>query len=356
MKRQFMLLVLLFVFLFSLPAHAHPGATDENGGHYDYDAGEYHYHHGYPAHHHGIGYCPYNFDDRTGEDSGTPGLGAGVKLYTTAPRPTAVPQGNTSQSKQGMTFFQWVVMVGGVLFLLFIITELHATLLAKERKARLDRKNAVPPPPSDTLKEADAEAQKLLKLSGIRITQTTPPPVQPPVAPLPPVSSPSVLPAKPPVATPRPAVEKKPSAFPGPTPRVYISSRVPVTPDPEPTPDDLPNCPVLYRTQYPASWSYIRHNAKNPESYVYYYHYVWGKLQEHHGDGIIYGTLSDEEQALVNYPNVGRLVYMSSVNSDKYHSTPNCYALLKSTPIEVDAIQAIVRERCTKCVPPRKTQ
>lgn len=64
--------------LFILPnlAFAHPGSLDENGGHYDHSTGEYHYHHGYPAHEHydidgdGIVDCPYNFDDRTGENSG----------------------------------------------------------------------------------------------------------------------------------------------------------------------------------------------------------------------------------------------------------------------------------------------
>ena len=50
---------------------AHPGKTDEYGGHYDYEAGEYHYHHGYPAHQHPDGVCPYNFDDQTDHSSGS---------------------------------------------------------------------------------------------------------------------------------------------------------------------------------------------------------------------------------------------------------------------------------------------
>lgn len=48
----------------------HPGMTDENGGHYDRSTGEYHYHHGYPAHQHPNGVCPYDFDDKTGQNSG----------------------------------------------------------------------------------------------------------------------------------------------------------------------------------------------------------------------------------------------------------------------------------------------
>lgn len=52
-------------------AFAHPGDTDSNGGHYDRSTGEYHYHHGYPAHQHTDGKCPYDFDDRTGWNSGS---------------------------------------------------------------------------------------------------------------------------------------------------------------------------------------------------------------------------------------------------------------------------------------------
>lgn len=54
----------------TLPASAHKGRTDANGGHYDHSTGEYHYHHGYPAHQHINGACPYNFDDKTNHSSG----------------------------------------------------------------------------------------------------------------------------------------------------------------------------------------------------------------------------------------------------------------------------------------------
>lgn len=52
-------------------ASAHPGRTDANGGHYNHSTGEYHYHHGYPAHQHIDGVCPYDYDDRTGWNSGS---------------------------------------------------------------------------------------------------------------------------------------------------------------------------------------------------------------------------------------------------------------------------------------------
>jgi len=65
------LLVLLIVLLSIAPAYAHPGATDSKGGHTDRSTGKYHYHHGYSAHQHENGVCPYDFDDKTGQNSGT---------------------------------------------------------------------------------------------------------------------------------------------------------------------------------------------------------------------------------------------------------------------------------------------
>lgn len=67
MKRLF--IILLCLLCLTTPVCAHPGDTDENGGHIDHTTGEYHYHHGYPAHDHydidgdGILDCPHYFDD-----------------------------------------------------------------------------------------------------------------------------------------------------------------------------------------------------------------------------------------------------------------------------------------------------
>lgn len=55
----------------SFSVYAHPGRTDSSGGHYDHSTGEYHYHHGYPAHQHPDGVCPYDFDDKTSQSSGS---------------------------------------------------------------------------------------------------------------------------------------------------------------------------------------------------------------------------------------------------------------------------------------------
>lgn len=74
MKRPFLLLfAITFVFpCVLIQTLAHGGQTDSQGGHWDHSTGEYHYHHGYPAHQHENGECLYDFDDKTGENSGEP--------------------------------------------------------------------------------------------------------------------------------------------------------------------------------------------------------------------------------------------------------------------------------------------
>ena len=68
--RRISLVIVFFCFLVSI-ALAHPGNTDSRGGHVEKSSGSYHYHHGYPAHYHTNGVCPYDFDDKTGWNSGT---------------------------------------------------------------------------------------------------------------------------------------------------------------------------------------------------------------------------------------------------------------------------------------------
>lgn len=72
------LIPIFLVVLLILPVYVHSGRTDKNGGHYDSSTGEYHYHHGYPAHQHTNGVCPYDFDDKTGQNSGTSSGGGTV--------------------------------------------------------------------------------------------------------------------------------------------------------------------------------------------------------------------------------------------------------------------------------------
>lgn len=77
--------ILTFLFILAFPlllvfrVYAHPGKTDEYGGHYDRSTGEYHYHHGFEAHQHvdlngdGTPDCPFEFVDKTGQNSGGSG-------------------------------------------------------------------------------------------------------------------------------------------------------------------------------------------------------------------------------------------------------------------------------------------
>lgn len=63
--KKLLLVAVLLICITAVPARAHSGRTDSNGGHYNRSTGEYHYHHGYPAHQHEGGVCPYDFDDKT---------------------------------------------------------------------------------------------------------------------------------------------------------------------------------------------------------------------------------------------------------------------------------------------------
>ena len=55
-----MAITCILVFFLCTISYAHPGGTDENGGHYVKETGEYHFHHGYEAHQHINGVCPYD--------------------------------------------------------------------------------------------------------------------------------------------------------------------------------------------------------------------------------------------------------------------------------------------------------
>ena len=67
--KRFVFVFLAFLFLLlSVSVSAHPGRTDEDGGHYDQSTGEYHWHHGYEAHQHydidgdGVLDCPLEYN------------------------------------------------------------------------------------------------------------------------------------------------------------------------------------------------------------------------------------------------------------------------------------------------------
>ena len=98
MKR---LLVLVLALLLSLPVFAHSGRTDSKGGHNG--PGGYHYHHGYPAHQHEGGECPYDFDDRTGESSGTSSSGSSSSNSSS--------NKNTKPENDGLPTWVWAIIL-----------------------------------------------------------------------------------------------------------------------------------------------------------------------------------------------------------------------------------------------------
>lgn len=122
---------------------------------------------------------------------------------------------------------------------------------------------------------------------------------------------------------------------------------VPPVPAPFPEVGDLHK---FYSTHYPTTWNHIKTHALNEYSYLNYYHFIWGNLQINHGDGFVHGELTEEQRALVNYPQPGKYIYVSSLDSPHYHNTSNCYALLRCHPIECNRSCADRYIPCTKCV------
>jgi hypothetical protein len=90
---------LLFVLISSIlvtPSFAHSGRTDAKGGHMDHSTGEYHYHHGYGPHQHIDGVCPYAFDDKTGQNSGSSNSSKPNSSTPTATKPPAETKDSTN--------------------------------------------------------------------------------------------------------------------------------------------------------------------------------------------------------------------------------------------------------------------
>ena len=126
--KRIALLILFAVCLFSLliaPVFAHPGKTDDKGGHTDHSTGEYHYHHGYSAHNHydmdgdGVVDCPYDFDDKTDHSSKE---SATVKPKTSqivpTTEPTTIPTeatssvNNSKSNTDTISVLGWIIAIG----------------------------------------------------------------------------------------------------------------------------------------------------------------------------------------------------------------------------------------------------
>lgn len=123
-------LILACFLLAALQVFAHPGGTDEDGGHYVGGTSEYHYHHGYPAHDHydmdgdGDKDCPYNFDDKTGWNSGnsttTKTTGSYSSSYTNPTKTATAPTVPAATSDEPDVLLVLAFAMSGFLFLVVI--------------------------------------------------------------------------------------------------------------------------------------------------------------------------------------------------------------------------------------------
>lgn len=132
--RKFFVFLLIVLLVTPCLAMAHPGRTDSNGGHTDSSTGEYHYHHGYPAHDHydmdgdGRKDCPYNFDDKTGYNSGSHSSsgnktnGSTNDNKTTQKPSTSAPVKPATTKKEPLGFWDIVmIIIAAILGLPFVL-------------------------------------------------------------------------------------------------------------------------------------------------------------------------------------------------------------------------------------------
>lgn len=152
MKKWKWIALVLAVTLCIGSASAHPGRTDANGGHYNHSTGEYHYHHGYPAHQHIDGVCPYDYDDRTGWNSGSSGQEKGLYYLDGTPverknetKPKPEPKSKKSQIG-GLIALGAFVVIFFILPLLSAIIEGISWQLEKRKKQVKQEPQALPRP------------------------------------------------------------------------------------------------------------------------------------------------------------------------------------------------------------------
>lgn len=415
MRRYISLIFTLFLILICSCSFAHGGKTDGSGGHYDYSSGEYHYHHGYPAHKHTNGKCPYDFKDKTGENSGSSSSGSLYTWsYTSAPRPTSTTRSTKPEEAVSLLKNPLFYALSGACVLVFFFVvhrkrqneERQRQCAEERRKTEEERKRKEE---EELRKKQEAEKERLRKKEETRqrmvayyrdndLRQLSGMPSDIDVKNISWYGSRfrcdvysagesisiwvsneyskvyhrrhcsqcryGTYPVNPYDTISRHLTPCK-ICYPPPLPddtwykefvRLYIDClSYGVTPTISPSPYLAESTKILnlYRNEYPATWRYISKHADEPEKYILTYHQIWGKLQEAHGDGMIFGTLSASDQELVNYPKLGDNIYFASSSVRIYHSTPSCYVLLKTrTPLSLNKAYCTACKRCSKCVPP----
>lgn len=106
MKKKYITLLLIILFAIPAVSFGHPGNTDENGGH---NSGTgYHYHHGYPAHQHINGQCPYDFDDKTGWNSGSNSENNSAKNENSTSIKTSIEESKIKKEEPIKKFFGYL--------------------------------------------------------------------------------------------------------------------------------------------------------------------------------------------------------------------------------------------------------
>jgi len=188
MKR--ILTVVFLLCLLTSTAYAHSGRTDENGGHTDHSTGEYHYHHGYPAHDHydmdgdGDVDCPYDFDDKTGQNSGSSSTQRtlddaltryGLQAYTPStpsptPRPTQKPEPTNTEMGIGGKIILYTIggsfalmLVGAVVVGIYGAIEDARDAVRKKRIEKEQREKQKAQFEADKLKYSQMYAGKQLE-------------------------------------------------------------------------------------------------------------------------------------------------------------------------------------------------
>lgn len=197
---------------------AHPGKTDADGGHYNRSTGEYHFHHGYPEHQHPNGECPYDFDDQTGINSGSPSTGSSSNLPPVQRSYSSEKSANTSSESDVMATL--VSIVVPALVFIFILK----ALFSRPHKPKEPPKPSKPPtrticiPPSvKAPPPAPPERPK-----PIPVAPPDPPPIPEP-EPKPTVKVDAIPHEELP---PAPAHETKPAAAPEAPSRLDLSDRI----------------------------------------------------------------------------------------------------------------------------------
>lgn len=151
----------------SLSAHAHPGGTDSNGGHFNRSTGEYHYHHGYPAHQHINGTCPYDFDDRTGWNSGS-STGSSGSSSESFPAVSVLPDIDVSASDGGISVPPLFLILGSLVPVLLLRAFFRHRKVCRQKEQEENHR----------MEQYRAEREKIQNLyEGKRLSELVPPPV-----------------------------------------------------------------------------------------------------------------------------------------------------------------------------------